>query len=163
MRSTVPKVRANEEARREAMKTANYTADVRWTGGHRGELRCGNGPVLPFSAPPDAHGEADILTPEDAFVGAVNTCVMLMLLWTCERLRIPLVSYECAGEGTKVIALDRTETFERVVLRPRIVVKGTEAERRRVERALESARKYSLVANSITSDLVIEPEIITEA
>jgi hypothetical protein len=32
-----------------------------------------------------------------------------------------------------------------------------------VERALESARKYSLVANSITSDLVIEPEIITEA
>ena len=76
------------------MKTATYTADVRWTGDHRGELRCGNGPVLPFSAPPDAHGEADILTPEDAFVGAVNTCVMLMFLWTCERLRIPLVSYE---------------------------------------------------------------------
>jgi hypothetical protein len=73
------------------------------------------------------------------------------------------VSYECAGEGTKVIALDRTETFERVVLRPRIVVKGSEDERKRVERALESARKYSLVANSITSDLVIEPEIITEA
>ncbi|HUS83263.1 MAG TPA: OsmC family protein [Dehalococcoidia bacterium] len=143
------------------MKTATYTADVRWTGDHRGELRCGNGPVLPFSAPPDAHGEADILTPEDAFVGAVNTCVMLMFLWTCERLRIPLVSYECAGEGTKVITLDRTETFERVVLRPRIVVKGAEAERTRVERALESARKYSLVANSITSELVIRPDIVT--
>jgi len=144
------------------MKTATYTADVRWMGGHRGELHCGNGPVLPFSAPPDAHGEADILTPEDAFVGAVNTCVMLMFLWTCERLRIPLVSYECAGEGTKVITLDRTETFERVVLRPRIVVKGTQAGRGRVEKALESARKYSLVANSITSELTIEPEIMTE-
>lgn len=141
------------------MKTATYTADVRWTGQHRGELRCGNGPVLPFSAPPDAHGEADVLTPEDAFVGAVNTCIMLMFLWTCERLHLPLVSYECSGEGTKVIALDRTETFARVVLRPRIVVQGTEAERNRVVRALESARKYSLVANSVTSDLVLEPEI----
>ena len=66
-----------------------------------------------------------------------------------------------AGEGTKVITLDRTETFERVVLRPQIVVKGAEAERTRVERALESARKYSLVANSITSELMIEPDIMT--
>lgn len=138
---------------------ATYYADVRWTGGHRGELRCGNGPALPFSAPPDAHGEENVLTPEDAFVGAVNMCIMLMFLWACERFRIPLKSYECAGEGTKVIALDKTETFERVVLRPRIVAQGGEAERRRLERAVESARKYSLLASSITSELAIEPQI----
>jgi hypothetical protein len=59
-----------------------------------------------------------------------------------------------------VIDLDRTETFVRVVLRPKIVAQGPEAERRRVERALQSARKYSLVASSITSELVVEPEIV---
>jgi len=126
-------------------------------------LRCGNGPVLPFSAPPDAHGHGNTLTPEDAFVAAVNMCIMLMFLWACERFHVTLVSYECAGEGTKVIDLDHTESFVRVVLRPRITARGTDAERKRIERALQSAEKYSLVARSITSDLAIEPEIVMVA
>jgi organic hydroperoxide reductase OsmC/OhrA len=139
------------------MAASTYHTDVRWMGEHWGELRCGNGPTLPFAAPPDAQGHEGVLTPEDAFVGAVNMCVMLMFVWACERLRLDLVSYECHAEGTKVVALDRTETFERVVLRPRVVVRG--ADRKRLERALEWATKYSLVANSITSTLVMEPEI----
>ena len=139
------------------MAESTYHTDVRWMGEHWGELRCGNGPTLPFSAPPDAQGHEGVLTPEDAFVAAVNMCVMLMFVWACERLRLDLVSYECHAEGTKVVALDRTETFERVVLRPRIAVRG--ADRKRLERALEWATKYSLVANSITSTLVMEPEI----
>ena len=146
-----------------ALRTATYSADVRWTGGHSGQLRCGNGPELPFSAPPDAHGQENTLTPEDAFVGAVNMCVMLMFLWACERFHVSLLSYECAGEGTKVIDLDRTEAFVRVVLRPRIAARGSEVERKRIERALQSAQKYSLVARSITSELVVEPEIVMVA
>ncbi len=46
---------------------------------------------------------------------------------------------------------------QRVILRPRIVVRGSDA--RRVERALRSAQKYSLVAQSIRSEVRIEPEI----
>jgi len=84
-------------------------------------------------------------------------CVMLMFVWACERLRLHLISYECHAEGTKVVALDRTEIFERVVLRPRIALRG--ADRKRLKRALEWARKYSLVANSITGTFVMEPEI----
>ncbi len=118
----------------------------------------GSGPVMDFSAPPDAHGHAGVLTPEDAFVAAVNTCIMMMFLWACERFKIDLVSYDCHAEGTKRIALDRTETFTHVVLRPRIVVRGDS--RKRIERALQSAQKYSLVARSITSDLAVKPEII---
>jgi organic hydroperoxide reductase OsmC/OhrA len=139
------------------MGASTYHTDVRWTGEHWGELKCGNGPTLPFSAPPDARGHEGVLTPEDAFVAAVNTCVMLMFIWACERLRLDLISYECHAEGTKVVALDRTETFERVVLRPRVIVRG--ADRKRLERALDWAHKYSLVANSITSTFVMEPEI----
>ena len=134
-----------------------YHTDVTWKGEHWGEIHMGNGPVMSFSAPPDAHGHPGVLTPEDAFVAAVNTCVMMMFVWACERFRIDLVSYDCRAEGTKRIELDRTETFTRVVLQPRIVVRGES--RKRVERALQSARKYSLVANSIKSELIIEPEI----
>jgi organic hydroperoxide reductase OsmC/OhrA len=145
-------------------KTEFYETSVSWTGGHRGHLKLGNGPEMDFSAPPASHGEAGVLTPEDAFVGAINTCVMLMFIWAAERFRLDLASYECRAEGTKLIELDRTEIFTGVVLKPRIAVRlGNElpeAVEKRVRRALESAQKYSLVANSIKSQVIIEPEIV---
>jgi len=147
-------------------KTERYETSVTWTGGHRGHLKLGNGPEMDFSAPPASRGEAGVLTPEDAFVGAVNTCVMLMFIWAAERFRLDLASYECRAEGTKLIELDRTEIFTTVVLRPRIAVRVgnelPEAVQKRVRRALESAQKFSLVANSVKSQVVIEPEILIE-
>jgi organic hydroperoxide reductase OsmC/OhrA len=145
-------------------RTEIYETTVRWTGGHDGRVRLGNGPELDFSAPPQAHGKAGVLTPEDAFVGAVNTCLMLMFIWAVERFRLDLESYECRAEGEKIIELDRTETFTRVVLKPRIVIRpGGEAAavvERRARRALDSARKYSLVANSVKSEVIVDPEIL---
>jgi len=147
-------------------KTEIFETAVTWTGGHRGHLKLGNGPEMDFSAPPASQGEAGVLTPEDAFVGAVNTCVMLMFIWGAERFKLDLASYDCRAEGTKLIELDRTEIFIRVVLKPRIAVRaGSEepaAVERRTRRALDAARKYSLVANSIKSDLIIETEIIIQ-
>ncbi len=144
-------------------RTALYRTTVHWKGEHWGHIRMGNGPEMDFSAPPDAHGHAGVLTPEDAFVAAVNTCVMMMFIWATERFKLDLVSYECAAEGTKRIELDRTEIFTKVALAPRIVVRAAAAQseetRKRVQRALESAVKYSLVANSIKSEIVVEPQI----
>jgi organic hydroperoxide reductase OsmC/OhrA len=144
-------------------RTATYRTTVQWKGEHWGHIKMGNGPEMDFSAPPDAHGHVGVLTPEDAFVAAVNTCIMMMFIWATERFKLDLVSYDCGAEGTKVIELDRTEIFTQMALRPRIVVRAgaTELEitRKRVQRALESAVKYSLVANSIKSEIVIDPEI----
>ncbi len=144
-------------------RTATYNTTVNWKGEHWGHIRMGNGPEMEFSAPPDAQGYSGVLTPEDAFVAAVNTCVMMMFLWAAERFKLNLVSYDCYAEGTKLIELDRTEIFTQVVLRPRIVVhadgQDTATVEKRVRRALESAQKYSLVANSIKSELVVEPEV----
>jgi len=123
----------------------------------------GNGPEMEFSAPPDAYGHAGVLTPEDAFVAAVNTCVMMMFLWSAERFKLELISYECDAEGTKLIELDRTEIFTSVTLRPRILLRGKDEERsaieKRTRRALESAQKYSLVANSVKSEIRVDPLI----
>ncbi len=143
--------------------TASYHTTVHWKGEHWGHIRMGNGAEMEFSAPPDAHGHPGVLTPEDAFVAAVNTCVMMMFIWSAERFKLGLASYECRADGVKRIELDRTEVFTDVVLHPRITVRSSGAGKedviRRVQRALESAVKYSLVANSIKSKLVVEPEI----
>jgi organic hydroperoxide reductase OsmC/OhrA len=144
-------------------RTATYHTTVAWKGEHWGHLKMGNGPEMDFSAPPDAHGHAGVLTPEDAFVAAANTCVMMMFIWAVERFKLDLQSYECYAEGKKLIELDRTEIFTDLVFRPKIVVKANGADpervRKQVNRALESAQKYSLVANSVKSKITIEPII----
>jgi organic hydroperoxide reductase OsmC/OhrA len=145
-------------------KTATYHTMVQWTGAHWGHLALGNGPEMEFSAPPDAQGHAGVLTPEDAFVAAANTCVMLMFIWAAERFHLKLLSYECRTEGTKLIELDRTEMFTRLHFRPVIRVACDPGQRDIVEartrRALQAAQKYSLVANSVKSELIMEPEIM---
>lgn len=149
-------------------RTATYNTTVIWKGEHWGHLKMGNGPQYVFSAPPDAEGHEGVLTPEDAFVAAANTCVMLMFIWASERFKLDLLSYECYAEGTKLIELDRTEIFTHLCLQPRIRVAANGADPKlleaRVHRALQSAQKYSLVANSVKSELMVDPliEIVPE-
>ncbi len=144
-------------------RSATYHTTVRWTGGHWGHLVMGNGPEMKFSAPPDAQGHAGVFTPEDAFVAAANTCVMLMFIWSAERFKLKLISYECRAEGMKLIELDRTEIFKQLRFRPVIHVSAglepPDMVEARVKRALHAAQKYSLVANSVKSEIIIEPKI----
>jgi organic hydroperoxide reductase OsmC/OhrA len=144
-------------------KTAVYHTTVQWKGAHWGHIVMGNGPEMPFSAPPDAQGHPDVFTPEDAFVAAVNTCVMMMFIWATERFKLDLQSYACRAEGTKLIELDRTEIFTEVRLWPHIRV-AANAEKpavveARIKKGLQAALKYSLVANSVKSEIVVEPTI----
>jgi organic hydroperoxide reductase OsmC/OhrA len=137
-----------------------YKTKVVWTGGHDGKLECGNGAKMSFSAPPALQGRYGVMTPEDAYVAALNTCFHMMFVWAAERLKIKLVSYECEAEGHVIGLLDRTSAFQQTVLRPRIKVKAESLGR--VEKALEWARKYSLIANSIKPPVLIEPTVESE-
>ncbi len=147
-------------------RTATYHTTVQWKGEHWGHIVMGNGPEYEFSAPPDAQGHADVFTPEDAYVAAANTCVMMMFIWATERFKLKLLSYECRTEGTKVIGLDRTELFTHLCFWPVIrIAAGEQAPavvEARARRALQAAQKYSLVANSVKSEIVIEPTITIE-
>ena len=91
---------------------------------------------------------------------------MMMFIWATERFKLKLLSYECRTEGTKLIELDRTEIFTRLRCPPANThCGGRRAEdviEGRVRRALQAAQKYSLVANSVKSEIVIEPQITVE-
>jgi len=144
-------------------QTATYHTEVTWKGDHWGHIVLGNGPEMDFSAPPDAQGHAGVFTPEDAFVAAANTCIMMMFIWAIERFKLKLLSYDCKTEGTKLIELDRTEIFTRLHFRPVIRISSgdepPEVVRTRTLRAIQSAQKYSLVANSVKSEIIIDPQI----
>jgi organic hydroperoxide reductase OsmC/OhrA len=144
-------------------RTATYHTTVAWKSEHWGHIVMGNGPEMDFSAPPDAQGHPGVLTPEDAFVAAANTCIMMMFIWAVERYKLNLISYDCRAEGTKLIELDRTETFTHLRLWPVIRIAAGDEDPKvvaaRTRRALQSAQKYSLVANSVKSEVLVEPQI----
>ncbi len=97
------------------------------------------------------------MTPEDAYLMAVNTCIHMMVLWAAKRFKLDLVSFECTAEGEVEEHLDKTSWFRKIALRPKIVVRGSSEGV--VKRALETARKYSTIAESVKSEIVIEPQI----
>ena len=134
-----------------------YKTTTTWKGGHVGEIVCSNGARIGFSAPAALYGQPNVLTPEDAFVGALNMCFQLMFIWSVEKMKIDLVSYECETEGFVAELLDRTSILKKMTLRPRIEVRN--CSENVVKRALKLAEKFSLVAQSIRADIVIKPEI----
>ena len=80
-----------------------------------------------------------------------------MFIWSVERLKIELVSYTCDVEGHVEVFRDRTQTFDKRTLKPRIFARDCTEEK--VWRALEFAEKYSLIWQSIKANFTLEPEI----
>jgi organic hydroperoxide reductase OsmC/OhrA len=137
-----------------------YKNKVEWRGEHKGYTWCQNGVGLEFSAPPSLFGLPDVLTPEDAFVAAANTCYHMMVIWAIERFKIELVSFTCEAEGEVEEFIDRTSWFKRVTLFPNVIVKGKTKEV--VQRALEMALKYSTICQSLKSELILKPTIVVQ-
>jgi organic hydroperoxide reductase OsmC/OhrA len=139
---------------------ATYKNKVEWRGEHLGYTWCQNGSEMEFSAPPDLYGLANVLTPEDAFVAAGNTCYHMMVLWAMERFKIDLVSFECEAMGEVEEYIDRTSWFKKLTLFPKLVVKGKPEQV--VQRALDLALKYSTICQSFKSELVVQPTIVVQ-
>lgn len=135
----------------------SYSNKVIWKGEHRGYMYCENGTEMEFSAPPDLHGHHRMMTPEDAYVAAINTCVHMMVIWAAERFKIELLSFECEATGEVEERIDKTSWFNRVTLKPHLIVRNTKEAI--VKRALQAARKYSTIADSVKSEIIIEPVI----
>jgi organic hydroperoxide reductase OsmC/OhrA len=137
---------------------AAYKNKVEWRGEHLGFTWCQNGAEMEFSAPPALHGLPGVLTPEDAFVAAGNTCYHMMVLWAMERFKVEMISFECEAVGEVEEHIDRTSWFKTLALYPKIEVKGKNAEMAR--RALDLALKYSTICQSFKSEVTVQPTII---
>ena len=139
---------------------ASYKNKVEWRGEHLGYTWCQNGAEMEFSAPPDLYGKSDMLTPEDAFVAAGNTCYHMMVIWAMERFKVGLVSFECEAVGEVEEYIDKTSWFKSLTLYPKLVVKGKPAGV--VQRALDLALKYSTINQSFKTRVIVEPTIIVQ-
>jgi organic hydroperoxide reductase OsmC/OhrA len=84
-----------------------------------------------------------------------------MFLHLAAKARIDVVEYE--DEATGVMPEDREPTWiAHVTLRPRIVIEG-EASEERVRKLLRTAHEHCFIANTLRSEMTIEPTVESRA
>ena len=102
-------------------------------------------------------GDADRPNPEQLLVAAASSCQMLSFLAVAARARLDVVDYrdEAVGEMPEG---NRPMRVTRIVLRPHITL-ATPAPRAKVERLVEIAHRECFIANSLRSEVVLEPTL----
>jgi organic hydroperoxide reductase OsmC/OhrA len=112
---------------------------------------------LELSSDPAFGGDPGLLNPEQLLVAAASSCQMLSLLAYAARARIDVVSY--VDEASAVMPEDdQPVRITAITLRPRIVIAG-EADEERVRHFVERAHEACFIANSLRSEITIEPVI----
>jgi organic hydroperoxide reductase OsmC/OhrA len=112
---------------------------------------------LQLSADPAFGGNPELLNPEQLLLLAASSCQALTFLAIAARARLDVVSY--TDEAEAVMPEDEKPVrITRITLRPHIVVAG-DADEERVRRHIESGHRHCFIANSLTSEIVIEPTI----
>jgi organic hydroperoxide reductase OsmC/OhrA len=113
--------------------------------------------ALRLSSDPAFGGDPSLLNPEQLLLAAASSCQMLSFLAYAGRARIDVVSYIDEAEAI-MPEDDKPVRITEIVLRPRIVVAG-DADEERVRRYVERAHHACFIANSLNSDITIEPTI----
>lgn len=151
-------------------KTHQYTAELEWTGAPTDGpftyerytrahiVRIAGKPDMHLTADPLFRGDALLHNPEDLLLAALAGCHMLTYLALCARKRISVLSYRDQATGTLLLTPVGGGHFTEVVLRPEVVVAGTDMIE--AARALHGpAHSYCFIANSVNFPVRHEPVI----
>ena len=96
--------------------------------------------------------------PEEAFVASAASCHMLFFLDFARRAGVVVTSYEDEAEGLMEKGDDGKMRITRVTLRPRIVYGDVPPTQEMLDDLHHKAHEACFIANSITSEIVIEPK-----
>ena len=126
------------------------------------EWRFDGGAVVAASASPDVvplpYSDPAAVDPEEAFVAAVASCHMLWFLSLAAKRGVVVDDYTDRATGKMHKDESGRESIVEVVLRPRIRYSGEKQPDAAATEALHhSAHKHCFIANSIRSQVRIEP------
>ena len=113
---------------------------------------------LALSSDPAFRGDPSLLNPEQLVVLAAASCQLLAFLAVAARARIDVVDYEDDAEGV-MPEDDPPMRLTRIVLHPSITVRSEVGEAR-LRHLVEVAHKECFIANSLRTDVVVEPTFV---
>ena len=115
-------------------------------------------PAVDLSSDPAFRGDARRWNPEALVVLAASSCQLLSFLAVAARARIDVVDYQDDADGEMPDAVTPMR-ITRIVLHPRITVHGDVAASR-LAHLVEVAHRECFIANSLTTDVIIEPTFL---
>lgn len=132
----------------------------RFSRAHTWELD--GGLSLPASASPAVipapYVDPAAIDPEEAFVAAIASCHMMSFLYLANREQLAVSAYRDEAIGELGTTASGASAIVRVTLRPQVSFAADNMPGRDRERELhDAAHKLCFIANSVTSDIVIEP------
>jgi organic hydroperoxide reductase OsmC/OhrA len=117
-------------------------------------------PRLQLSADPAFGGDPNLLNPEQLVVLAAASCQLLSFLAVASRARVDVRGYDDEAEGV-MPEDDPPMRLTSISLRPTIrVAAGTSEER--VRHLVEVAHRECYIANSLRTEVRVEPTVIIE-
>jgi organic hydroperoxide reductase OsmC/OhrA len=144
-----------------------YRCSLEWTGSnrdynafsrnHRVEFE-GKAPIE-MTAAPEYKGDPSRHNPEDLLVASLASCQMLTFLGIAAMSKVEVLEYRDGAVGT----IERVEgrfKMTKVVLRPRIVL-AAGSNRDRAAGLVTKAHEQCFISNSVTTQVVVEPEFET--
>ena len=139
-----------------------YNVDLSWKNDRKGEISSPElTQIIEVATPPEfPKGMAGIWSPEHLFTAAVSSCFMTTFLAIAENSNLEFISLSCPAKGK----LDRVEgkfVMSEVLLEP-VVTIAYESDREKAEKIIIKAEKACLISNSITSEIILKPNVIVE-
>ena len=127
----------------------------------RHQWRFDGGAVVTASASPDVvpppMSDAAGVDPEEALVASVASCHMLWFLSLAREAGVEVTSYSDSAEGVMGRIAPGRLALTRITLRPKISFAGTPPSTEEVERLHHEAHDRCFIANSLKTEIVIEP------
>ncbi len=116
---------------------------------------------LTLSSDPAFRGDPSQLTPEQLVVLAATSCQLLSFLAVAARARLDVVAYQDEAVG-EMPEDEKPMRITRIVLRPRITL-AAPVDEDRVRHLVGVAHRECYVANSLNTDVVVNPTILVES
>jgi organic hydroperoxide reductase OsmC/OhrA len=102
-------------------------------------------------------GVPELQNPEQLLLAAASSCQLLSFLAEAASAGVDVVSYTDEAEAFMPVTREPL-SIQRIVLRPHVVVRG-DVDDEEVLRLLEAGHKGCFIANSLRSEIVLEPTV----
>jgi organic hydroperoxide reductase OsmC/OhrA len=144
-----------------------FQVEVKWQGSTLGDYsrnataNIGGKPAIPLSASPSYGGDASSWNPEDLLGASLSMCHLLTFLALAHKSKLDVLSYQ---DNTRVVldTKDRVTRVTQIILSPDIQV-AADSDVAKVGELFQKAHKFCFIGHSITSEVVMTPNITAGA
>lgn len=142
------RVKVTWERQGKEFSPAGYSRDHQW--------QFAGGETVQASAAPGYKGNPALVDPEDAFTASLSSCHMLTFLYLAAVKGFTVERYSDDAEGF-LGKTDRGMAMTRVVLRPDIEFSGEAPDAAALKQLHHKAHSECFIANSVTTQVDVEP------